>query len=772
MVVAESSGHLVYVLKENTAGTDLTKNFYLDTFQVDSSTPTLVPISSQLIDLVGTGSAVADPRGRGIAIFVDQRISGTLNANAVLYTIAFDTVTGLPVFDPSGGQILGLTARALAISPTGNYLALTYGVSGGTLISFTIGQNSFTLKNNGAYDLGPDRLPSGVYNVGGYITYNPGGQILYVQSAPDGFSGGGLPFQMFDPPTYLILPASPLSISDAMFFEALPDTQGPYAYSSQPAGGINVFYIDPVSGRASQTGSIGSPFYPQLGLLRPVLAPFGPTGGQGTSGPVLSLSFPALTFAQLTAGQSSAPQSIVLKNVGNEVVSLSSISLVGGNSTDFQLANNCNPPVLAANQSCTLSITYAPPAPGSSSASIVIASNTPQSPQTVLLSGTAVAPVSQVKFTPASVVFPATTEGTSSHPIVLTLTNTGGAPLHISATAIGGVNVPDFSFSQTNCVGTINAGATCTISVTFTPLAAGLRTANWTVTDDAAGSPRTVSITGTSGPAAQIAGTTTVTVSAGQPAQFNLQAVAGPDFSGTLTFSCSGIPFGATCNPPTSLRLDAGATAPFTVAVNTLGASLLSPPPPVPTSPLRLFLWLIALACVALAAFLLRIYRVAGAPRLSSAATIAATALTLCLIVSGMGCGGSPGAGNSTPPTSPNQQTVATPSIQPAGGTFTSPQTIFITDATPGSAIFYTTDGSAPTASATVYSAPFSLSSTATIKAMATASGYSNSAIAGSAFSFRSPAGSYSVTVNVTATPSATAKSLSLSPIVLTLNVN
>ena len=72
LVIAESSGNFVYVLKANSSGSDLVKNFYLDTFQVDT-TPTLIPISSQLIDLAGTGSAVADPRGRGLALFVNQQ---------------------------------------------------------------------------------------------------------------------------------------------------------------------------------------------------------------------------------------------------------------------------------------------------------------------------------------------------------------------------------------------------------------------------------------------------------------------------------------------------------------------------------------------------------------------------------------------------------------------------------------------------------------------------------------------------------------------------
>ncbi|HTZ33636.1 MAG TPA: choice-of-anchor D domain-containing protein [Methylomirabilota bacterium] len=778
LIVAENSGNYVYVVKENASATDLTRNFYIDAFQVVAAVPTLTPVSSQQIDLVGAGSVIADPLGRALIFFVDQRNSSAdANPNAVLAVITFDPVTGLANFDSTSGQVLGQNERAMAISPTGNYLALTYGVSGATLVSYAIAQSSFTLNSAGNYFLGPDLTPAGPYNIGAALFFNPGGQILYVQSAPADFTGGGLPFQLFDPSDYLILPASPLSLSEAAFLDALPDPQGPFVFSSASNGGISAYYVDPVSGRASQPNSVSAPFAPQLGAIAPVLASFGPSGGQGTSGPALSVSRPSLTFSQLTAGQSSAPQYVTLKNVGNEVVNLTSLSLTGANSSDFRLANNCNPSALAANQSCTLSVVYSPATAGTSNASILIASNAPQSPQLVALSGTAIAPVSQVKLDPASIVFPSTTEGTTSNPMVLTLTNEGGASLHISSAVIGGNNVPDFSFAPTNCTGTINAGANCTLSVTFTPLAAGLRTATWTVTDDAPGSPRVVSISGTGVPAAQIGaasgGSTSATVTAGQSAQFSLQATPGNGFTGSLAFTCSEVPFGATCTPPASVSITSGNTAPFTVSVSTLGAAVVPPLSfPVSNIPLRPTPWLFMAVLAALAAFLLWAHSSKSLARISRATTVASAVLSLCLILSGIGCGGAGNSGNSTPPTSPAEQTVATPTILPAGGTFSVSQSVSITDSTPGATTHYTTDGSIPTASSPVYSAPFSLTSAATIKAMATATGYNNSAIVSSAFAFRTPSGSYSVTVNVTATPAGTTKSLPITPVVLTLIVN
>jgi hypothetical protein len=74
--------------------------------------------------------------------------------------------------------------------------------------------------------------------------------------------------------------------------------------------------------------------------------------------------------------------------------------------------------------------------------------------------------------------------------------------------------------------------------------------------------------------------------------------------------------------------------------------------------------------------------------------------------------------------------TVATPTIEPASGTYTEAQTITIT-AEEGVTVYYTTDGSEPTTASAVYSEPFTVSETATVKAIAMKDGlYNNSEIA------------------------------------------
>jgi N-acetylneuraminic acid mutarotase len=85
--------------------------------------------------------------------------------------------------------------------------------------------------------------------------------------------------------------------------------------------------------------------------------------------------------------------------------------------------------------------------------------------------------------------------------------------------------------------------------------------------------------------------------------------------------------------------------------------------------------------------------------------------------------------------------TASAPAFSPAAGTYTAVQPVKLTDTTPGAAIYYTTDGTAPTTASSLYSSPINVGSSETIQAIAVATGYSASAVASAAFTINLPPG-------------------------------
>ncbi len=80
------------------------------------------------------------------------------------------------------------------------------------------------------------------------------------------------------------------------------------------------------------------------------------------------------------------------------------------------------------------------------------------------------------------------------------------------------------------------------------------------------------------------------------------------------------------------------------------------------------------------------------------------------------------------------QTAVATPTFSPAAGTYSSTQSVALSDTTSGATIYYTTDGSSPTTASTKYTGAISVPATTTLKAIAVATGFSNSAVASATY--------------------------------------
>jgi len=99
---------------------------------------------------------------------------------------------------------------------------------------------------------------------------------------------------------------------------------------------------------------------------------------------------------------------------------------------------------------------------------------------------------------------------------------------------------------------------------------------------------------------------------------------------------------------------------------------------------------------------------------------------------------------------------VATPTFSPASGTYTAPQSVTLSDATPGATIFYTTDNSTPTTQSMVFTAPLDVTRSETIEAIASTTSPagngagSTSAVGIATYTLNAPAPSFTIGVTPT----------------------
>ena len=200
-------------------------------------------------------------------------------------------------------------------------------------------------------------------------------------------------------------------------------------------------------------------------------------------GAVATLSQTSLTFATQTVGTTSAAQTVTLTNTGNATLNITSIS---SSNPQFGETNNC-PGALAADASCTISVTFGPTAAGAQSASVSVVTNV-GSPF-VSLSGSGTGPVGSVS--PTSLSFGSVAINTPSATQTVTVSSTGTTALTISGISVSG------DYSQTNnCPASLAVGSNCAIQVTFTPTAAGTRNGSLFINDNGSFSGHTVSLIG------------------------------------------------------------------------------------------------------------------------------------------------------------------------------------------------------------------------------------------------------------------------------------
>jgi CSLREA domain-containing protein len=225
-------------------------------------------------------------------------------------------------------------------------------------------------------------------------------------------------------------------------------------------------------------------------------------------GPNISLSTPSISFGSVTAGNSSAPQTVTVSNTGVTNLVIGTITITGADPSDFTKSNDaCSGQTVAPLANCTVDVAFSPSTTGSKSAGLSIPSNDSDTPTaTVALSGTGTAaPVPDIAVTdsvaPTSdlqIPFGNVMEGNVSDQTV-TITNNGNADLTIGTVASANPLTAPFGITVDTCSGqTIAPARSCALTARFAPTSTGGFTDSFDIPNNDPDTPTvTMSVSGT-----------------------------------------------------------------------------------------------------------------------------------------------------------------------------------------------------------------------------------------------------------------------------------
>jgi hypothetical protein len=292
-------------------------------------------------------------------------------------------------------------------------------------------------------------------------------------------------------------------------------------------------------------------------------------------------AFPTIVnFGNQPVGTNSPSQ---LVNLTNSSTLFPAVTVTNVQTTGDFTSTGCVPPLggpasLNPQSQCLIFVVFSPTATGVRSGTLTITDSDPSSPQIVTLTGIGIPAATggsgSVSVSPAALNFGNQLVGSTSGSQSATITNAIQVSVTLSINKASG----DFA-ENNNCPATLTAGATCTITITFAPTAVGGRTGSVAIMDSGSPSSLSISLAGTGvasgslGMAIASGSASSVTVSAGQVATYNL-VIGGTGSSGSVSLSCNGAPKGATCGAPASLTLGASTPTNFAVTVTTTSRTL------------------------------------------------------------------------------------------------------------------------------------------------------------------------------------------------------
>jgi len=211
--------------------------------------------------------------------------------------------------------------------------------------------------------------------------------------------------------------------------------------------------------------------------------------GTGTEA-IMALSPGSLNFNNVPVGQTNS-QNVTITNNGNSNLTFTSATISG---TGFTMSGLSPLPTIAGGQSATFSVQFAPTSTAGATGSIVFRDNAAASPQTLTLTGSAVASGSTLTPNPGSVNFGNVVVGATSTPQTIALTNSGNATITINTVTTTGTG---YSTSGLTAGQQIAAGGTANFSVSFAPTATGTVPGNIAITSSATNGSLSITLSGT-----------------------------------------------------------------------------------------------------------------------------------------------------------------------------------------------------------------------------------------------------------------------------------
>jgi len=215
------------------------------------------------------------------------------------------------------------------------------------------------------------------------------------------------------------------------------------------------------------------------------------------SAPALQIYGNVVNFSSQPLGSSSVA-SLTLQLLGAAPVTFSGFQIVGPNSSDFTLANNCPVTLLPPYAFCNVNITFTPSVTGMRVAELQIQDNATGSPQIIPLAGVGIKATRSISLSPIPLVFNPAGIGYPESASVQ-VSNAGTEIVLLTGFHVGGPAAKDFGIQSNDCPlspAPFSPGNNCNLTIAFVPSATGIRLANFTVADNASGSPQSVSMVG------------------------------------------------------------------------------------------------------------------------------------------------------------------------------------------------------------------------------------------------------------------------------------